>query len=102
MNLSPRSLKQLCATVSSDTVIDAFEVIGSRELSELSGVPLSSVRGLWGMPPPAGKPSRKNYWWRRDIEDWLVERQDRGGLGEVRGNDFRQALGSGSMNIRPT
>jgi len=54
--------------------VAAQEVVGSRELSEMSGVPLNSVRSLTGVPRPAGTAGRKNYWWRRDVEQWLVER----------------------------
>jgi predicted DNA-binding transcriptional regulator AlpA len=57
-----------------EPAIDADEVVGSRELSEMSGLPLTSVRSLRGVPPPAGKAGRKTYWWRRDIEKWLAAR----------------------------
>jgi hypothetical protein len=57
-----------------EPAIDADEVVGSRELSEMSGLPLTSLRSLRGVPPPAGKAGRKIYWWRRDIEKWLAAR----------------------------
>lgn len=60
-----------------DATVRPGDVVGSRELSEMSGLPLTTVRTLYGVPPPAGKAGRKNYWWRADIEKWLATRAGR-------------------------